>query len=382
LKLVFFGSSVPKPALSKKMISRRLAGSAAAGQREEYLLSVFKECDFEATYFLSTAFGSNNGPFSTETSTHDKIKYVLLGYIGGNKYLRYISSMVYALLWIMRNVKKGDVVVVYNFPIVYALPLLLKKIFSKYKLTIDFEDFYNKNDFRYYVVYPFESLGIRFAQRFIASSPDMAKHIHMRKKSNDAQVHVNGGYESSANKTNLKKVNNDYIQLLYSGSLDLTRGVMDLANAFSSNADERYRLVITGSGPLEHDINKLCEKDKRIVFKGNLNERDYYEVIGASDICINSQWESITINFPSKVTMYLSSGKYVLSTRHTALKQSLYSDLIDFYDQTSGGLWDKIYGMTRDYTFSSEEESLRIDTFSSIASQKRVALSGFINSLV
>jgi len=371
------GSSVPNSGLNEKVNSRSLTSSTAAGQREEYLLSVFKKCSFDAIFFLTTAFGKAKGSFSTEETVSDSVRYVSLGYIGGNKYIRYISSVLYALTWIMRNIKSGDVVVVYNFPIVFAVPLILRKFFIKYKLIIDFEDFFNSKDIRYYIVHPFERLGIYFSDGFIASSPFMAKYIKSRKKASD--IHVNGGYDSNPITDIHRKSIKSHIQLLYSGSLTDTRGVLDLLSAFSANLDQRYRLVLTGSGPLEAEVKKARDLDSRIEFLGNLSETAYFDVINNSDICINSQWESIMINFPSKVTMYLSFGKCVLSTRHDALTQSKYSEMISFYDQTQSGFWENINDMTESCSFSEQDEYKRIEKYRLFTNKQRVELVDFMN---
>jgi len=342
---------------------------------------MFSDCDFsKGVVRVSTAFGVERGPFRTEEELHDKTQHVFLGYFGANKYVRHISSLCSALLWVFRNVRQGDVVCVYNFPITYALPLLAKKIFTKYQLLVSFEDFFNKSDIRYYLVHPFEVLAMVYSTGFIASSPGLAEYIS--KYNSKSHILINGGYEADVSHIAGKSIrrNAKTVSLLYSGSLDKPRGILDLLSYFSSNTNSKYRLTVTGDGPLSGEVEAFSRRDARVKYLGSLNNNDYLMELKEADICINPQWEEITTNFPSKITMYLSFGKCVLSTRHDALLLSPYNELIDYYNHSSEEFWLGIENILANKPLGVEPENERKLMFKHVSERVRKEFVEHINS--
>ena len=158
-------------------------------------------------------------------------------YINGkNRFIKHVSIMLSIFIWINKNLNRKDHVCVYNFHHPYSLPLIVRKLFVSYNLIIDFEDFYNKTDTRYYFNFLFQVAGLKLADAFIASSPDMASYISLRSQKN---IHINGGYPDNPVLENKK--NTKHITLLYSGTLSEPRGVLDLINVFKLNKSHKYK---------------------------------------------------------------------------------------------------------------------------------------------
>ena len=112
----------------------------------------------------------------------------------------------------------------------------------------------------------------------------------------------------------------------------LERGILDLISMFLARPNDQFELIITGYGSLKNIVEDYSERYKDIHYIGNLSEKRYVEVLDQSTICINSQIPSIYLNFPSKITHYLSHGKMVMSTKGASVIKSEFYPLIQFYN--------------------------------------------------
>jgi len=345
--------------------------------REEYILQILNTIrPVRSLIFVSTAYGNKKGPFATKTYLFQEKSFVFLGYYG-KRILKHISSYLIAFFWIIKNVKQGDIVITYNFPIVYAIPIVLKKIVMKFHLIIESEDFFNKNDMRYYMFGPFEWLGIKMANAFVASSQGMKDYIECRRK--NAKVIINGGYVRPFDLERVvsSHVADNTIKILYSGTLDEERGIENLLALFQQNKSAAFELLITGIGPLADKAVEASEKDKRISYLGILKEEDYHNLISSVEVCVNPQWSAISVNFPSKITTYLSYGKIVLSTKIRSLIESPYQELLIFYEeQDVTDFWDKLYNVSSNIEQLRAERMKRINLFREIVAAQNNA---FVN---
>lgn len=378
MSFIFCGSSIPEKFNNLRQYKFNSVVSPAVTERERYLLEAIQSTKHNDIYFVTTGLRRKNQSSTTEKIWLGNVMYILLGYTGSNKYIRTISLIISSFVWFYSNIRRNDVICVYNFPIVYAAPLYTLKLFIKYKLIIDFEDRFNKNDIRYYINLPIEIIGLKIGSSFIAASPCM--YLFISRISNKT-VYLNSGYLSVD--VSIKKIKKDlkYISLLYSGSLDHERGILELIDIFKSNKDTKYQLIITGSGILMNDIQIQSDDDKRIHYYGNLTKDKYHNIILKSDICINPQWAKISINFPSKVTMYLSYGKHVISTKHSALINSFYKNYIKFYDETAKEFWKKVYLLSKDISHTRKMEFTRKKKLSTIFKAQQNLLVKYFNSV-
>lgn len=343
MKIIYFGNSVPLSKIPDKLIPRNLNIINAGRKREEYLLNIISQVKVvKRLYFISTAYGSTGGVFNTAVVEKGNRKYFFLGYYGKG-IVRILTSYLYAFFWIVWNVKRGDTLITYNFSPIYAIPILLKKLFLNFRLIIEFEDFYNKDDKRSVFYGPFENLGIKIGDAFIASSTGMSDHIKDRNRK--AKIIINSGYFENVKtgKTILSSIDRP-INIIYSGTLDKERGIYNLITSFQKNKSAKFELVVSGSGPLENYVIETSAQDTRIHFVGLLNDGDYNLLLAKADVCINPQWSSISVNFPSKITMYLSYGKIVMSTKIDSLIRSPFNELLIFYDEdNSDAFWEKLF---------------------------------------
>ena len=367
MKIIYFGSSVPPMFNPSQNLSRTLIGSEAVKCRENHIFGSLRKFNIESfdLTFVSTAYGVETCLCRNQTIAHGNVEIVCLGY-WGTKYFRHLTSIISAFCWIMINYKRNDIAITYNFPPVYALPILIKQLFGRRKLVIEFEDFHNQSDIRYYIFKPFEYLGIKVANAFLASSEGMKTYLNaLRPESN---IVVNGGYLPAVTGASEKPFDlKNPLKILYSGSFDAERGVERLLEYFRDNDDKNFQLSFSGAGLLSDPIKLAAQKDDRLKYLGLLELDDYADAVRSADICINAQYSSISVNFPSKIGTYLAFGKIVLSTKISTLVNSPFSDLLIFYnDQDPADFWDKLYFIKENIISLRSKSSFRSMAFRDI----------------
>ena len=369
--------------LHQHLKKRKLIGSEAVRRRESYIFRSLQNFNIESSelVFVSTAYGEESGPFRNQIILDGETKIVCLGY-WGSKYFRHLTSYVSAFWWIAKNYKANDIAITYNFPPAYAFPILMMKFFGKRKLVIEFEDFFNPSDIRYYLYRPFEYLGIKMSSAFLASSEGMKTYLS--RLSPESNIIVNGGYCPETIMSSDSPLESDgLLKILYSGSLDAERGVENLLGYFRSQSDLNFNLSFSGSGPLSKPIMLAAEKDDRVKYLGLLDQVDYAQAIESADICINSQYSSISVNFPSKITTYLAFGKIVLSTEIESLVNSAYSDSLIFYnDQDPTDFWAKLYFIKENIDKLNSQSEARKSALRDILIGQEKAFGRLINQIV
>jgi glycosyltransferase involved in cell wall biosynthesis len=125
---------------------------------------------------------------------------------------------------------------------------------------------------------------------------------------------------------------------LFSGSLNEVRGISLLLEAFSVWDQADAELLITGRGNLESLVREYASRDSRIQYLGFLkSEDDLLSVYERASYVINphrmNHFEARYV-FPSKLTEYMASGRYVISSNHGEI-ESEYSEIMSIYTDDS-----------------------------------------------
>jgi glycosyltransferase involved in cell wall biosynthesis len=103
--------------------------------------------------------------------------------------------------------------------------------------------------------------------------------------------------------------------ILYTGSLNIQFGIMDLLDAIDLIANYNYEFWICGSGEAEKEIEKRCAHDKRIKYFGYVAKNEILKLQQKATVLINprnNEGEYTKYSFPSKTMEYLMSGKPVI----------------------------------------------------------------------
>jgi glycosyltransferase involved in cell wall biosynthesis len=131
----------------------------------------------------------------------------------------------------------------------------------------------------------------------------------------------------------------DDFVIMYSGGLSELKGIPLLLNAFSRLPGPRYRLWITGSGPLQGAVERAAAADPRITFWGFPPYAEVLSLYARASLLVNphsTTHASARYLFPSKLIEYLASGTPVLSTCSTPEVQREYGDVLYALRQESG----------------------------------------------
>lgn len=103
--------------------------------------------------------------------------------------------------------------------------------------------------------------------------------------------------------------------ILYTGSLNIQFGIMDLLDAVDLIANDNYEFWICGAGEAEKEIEKRCARDKRIKYFGYVAKNEILQLQQKATALINprnNEDEYTKYSFPSKTMEYLMSGKPVI----------------------------------------------------------------------
>lgn len=335
MRLIYFTNSVFN---ENGLDNRRLKIFQAGNHRSKYITEAIKKCNtITDIIFLSQAPGTAGGIQHQLERTHDKnnFKEVYIGYFGKGS-IQWITSVVSTTRWFLKNSNCQDIVVVYNFLPRTAIPIIISKIFRGYKLIVQFEEFYGHLDSHYKPLFwLLERFSLQNAIGFITPSHYIADTIR-KYRGNDIGIVMSYGYPNIPIKLrSLIPQSSTRLQLIYSGSLDSERGVLNLINLLPYIQDFAD-LTITGKGPMSSFIERLSKTNENLRYLGYVNENQYLDELSKMHVCINptpinSDFSKYT--FPSKVVYYISNSKIVLSTELDVIKSSPYRDIVVYYDE-------------------------------------------------
>lgn len=239
----------------------------------------------------------------------------------------------------MKLVGNDNILYVYGYPDLEKIFIIIfSKIFN-YKIIFDvIEDNFTIKDYKslksriknYSSLFFIKKISF-FADGAIAISSHIKKQlVYFSKKQIPIEL-----IPISVDFSNFPFINytdDDDIKLFYGGSFGEQDDIQLLLDAFEtvSQSFKNVNIVLTGKGAERH-MNKLysliennSSKDK-IIFKGFLNLKDYYNTLNDCDIMCIIRNSSAFANsgFPFKLGEYLASGKAVIASDVSDIKYYL-----------------------------------------------------------
>lgn len=115
--------------------------------------------------------------------------------------------------------------------------------------------------------------------------------------------------------------------LLYTGSLGIHTSIKELVDAFMLTSDERFRLVVCGSGYYADYIASRSLEDDRIIFNGSVSRAEAVRLQKDATMLINPRLPSVPdtpYSFPSKTIEYLVSGTPMIGYRLVGISEDYY----------------------------------------------------------
>lgn len=239
-------------------------------------------------------------------------------------------------LFLMKNIRFGETVIVYHSLLNMSIIRLVKRI-KKIKLILEVEEIYNdvgglKKDTR-----EKELDYISVGDAYIFPTRIMNQQFNISCKE-FAIVH--GTYDVN---NNTKPCYTDgKTHVVYAGTFDQKKGGALTAIESAKYLSDDFVLHILGFGTeievenVRKGIEKIgYESDCRIIYEGKLTGKEYVEYISKCDIGLSSQnpdGEYNNTSFPSKILSYMCNGLKVVSVRIPVVEDSGVSDGIVYYD--------------------------------------------------
>ena len=127
-----------------------------------------------------------------------------------------------------------------------------------------------------------------------------------------------GIFSDCAEYETIKKENetDGITRIVYAGKLNEKFGIKNLVDAFSLLTDINYRLILCGTGDCSDYVSNASEKDKRIIYTGQITPEESKNWQMRANVLINpreNNEEYTKYSFPSKNIDYLMTGKPVVA---------------------------------------------------------------------
>ncbi len=248
------------------------------------------------------------------------------------------------LVWILRNVKSKETIVVYH-SLGYMGVIALAHRIRKFRLILEVEEIYadviGSKRIRQKEINFFKR-----ADGYIFPTKLLSDMINGEQKP-EAIIHgtyrVEPERECLKYKDDLQDGAERIIHCIYAGTFDPRKGGAIAAANATEYLTSRYHMHIIGFGSnddvanMQDTIDRISTRSKaKITYDGLLSGEEYIRFIQDCDIGLSTQNPDAAFNgtsFPSKILSYMANGLRVVSIRIPAVEQSDVGNLITYYDK-------------------------------------------------
>ena len=240
--------------------------------------------------------------------------------------IRIPFSWIFYALHVLRHVRRGDVLMIDNFELIYVIAAWLCRVVHGSPILLDYEDGKHLTDHGWSrcLSAPAEFLGKPLIQGAILAHPSLGDRLSPI----IPKVLVPGFYIPPQGKQTSITTTAD-TRFIYAGSLDVPRGVDLLLDTIPLLPETGWRLDITGSGLLEPRVRLIATHPnfkRKVVFHSVLDAQAHSSLLAESAVGLNLQRSSNPISevtFPSKLFSYFSSGLIAISSRASEVETIL-----------------------------------------------------------
>ncbi len=256
-----------------------------------------------------------------------------------NKFFRLLNTwwlQKELLFYLLKKVKKGEVLLVYHSVALVNICRIVKKI-RKCKICLEVEEIYQDAQNLNEKLKKREYIAFRIADAYIFPSKMLGKKINS--KFSKPYVVAHGSYLVQLKRQ--KIFQDKLIHVVYAGTFNLTKGGVKIAIESGKFLDSSYHLHIIGFGTeqeikevkcLVHDAERKYKC--KITYDGCQRGEEYLRFIQSCDIGLSTQKSDNMLNdssFPSKILSYLSNGLKVVTAEINVVKESAVSDKLYYY---------------------------------------------------
>jgi len=319
----------------------------ASTEKMNYIASILSKSN--KVRIVSPGFSCSHGSFEEKKIEKKDFDVIYLKTHGDGKNNLSLKKIAVAAKeirsYISYHVRSDDKIIFYSVP---SMWLFLKDILTRYDWILELEELYyfdkpHINPIRW-VYKSLENGAIAMSKKIIYVSETLKKKV-----GKDGVV-IYGPFEDYEPNTAPVRSKTD-VKIIYTGSIDETRGAFLLAKAFAQGSEMRMlpnglNIEVSFIGYF-HGRNAYKQKKEfmtildsinrngiKAVFKENLSGNELREEIIKADICVMPQKISSKFSeysFPSKLPRYLSYGKLVVSSAIKPVVESSFGGLVISY---------------------------------------------------
>ena len=315
--------------------------SPAACAMIEYLSETIENCD-ERLEILSAAitYSESSLKYKTQKLRNKTTIHYSPVVLQKNRFMQKLSiilQLCFHFFWLMFNLKKGDILLVYHSREIEDLVSIIKCL-KKNKLILQVAEIYSDVDHNLKSKNK-ELKYFKKADALILQTKELDAIIN---KNHCPSVVVNGIYKPQINLVESNKKDFQMIHCVYAGTLNSEKHGAQNAILSSKHLPNNYHIHIVGFGTKDEilEVNKLIEScsnvdNATITYDGCLNGESFFRFLGKCDIGLSTQDPNGDFNatsFPSKILTYLCCGLRVVCVRIPVVENSDISHLINFYE--------------------------------------------------
>lgn len=249
--------------------------------------------------------------------------------------LKIIYSLLWLFIWLLRNVKRNEKILLYHVPWL-SFPVRWAKKIKRFKLILEVEEIYGDVSVIHPYFHVLEKKLINSADAYLFSTDLLADKIGSHKPF----VVIYGAYKTYPQLAS--PPNDGKIHLLYAGIIDTHKAGAFNAVEAAKYLSENYVLHIIGFGKVELLKRKIAEINAlngcQVYFDGSLSGEDYVRYCQQCHIGLSTQnmeGKYLETSFPSKILSYLGMGLNVVSGNIECVKKSKISHIISYYDDNN-----------------------------------------------
>jgi len=181
---------------------------------------------------------------------------------------------------------------------------------------------------------------------FVVLSDQMVNKLNI---SNKPWVRIEGIYNNNLNCNKIIendfKLNRNKKIILYTGTLDIRYGIIDLLDAFTEINNENFLLWICGDGNSKNRIIEASKSDSRIKYYGVLPFERVLQLQRQATVLVNPRTpkgEYTLYSFPSKTMEYLASGIPCIMYKLPGVPSEYYKYFYSPKEENSNGIKNAI----------------------------------------
>jgi hypothetical protein len=322
--------------------------SIAAVNKMNYIASALESAGY-AVDIVSPSWSANNKGFykSREIKISKNIRLKVGPTFGANNFIsrkiRVLTSWIWLFLFLVKNIKKAEKVVVYH-SMMAIYPIYFAQKIRKFKIILELNEIYQDVTSFSSKFQKLEMQMIRNAESYILSTELLQSKIGNK----DNFIINYGNYRIT---TEVNKYLDAKIHIVYAGIIDNEKGAFNAVDC-AQFLTEEYIIHVIGFGN-EKDIKELqsniIKNNKsnrcKVVYDGLKTGEEYKEYVSKCHIGLSTQSPDAEYNstsFPSKVLSYLSMGLRVVSVDIESITKSKIGKLLYYYKENSGESISKV----------------------------------------